>query len=122
MRIFERRVRHPFFPGWRATAATTARGECEVLAGSLEEVLAAAQRGVRPRRAVWILDAIEEQDRTALWDLFEVPALAIQLNGEGALVAFECEAHEGLHVAGGFAADGTGELCPCGRPGPRLRA
>jgi hypothetical protein len=55
--------------------------------------------------------------------MFEVPVYALLLDRDGRLLAYECEAQEGLHV-GPHAAWSAGVLeaapCACGRPGPRL--
>ena len=116
------RLRHPFFPRLKPTPAAEAKGSCEVLAGTFGDVLNAASRGVRPRRAVWVLNAIEEEHRLMLWETFQVPVLALLLDASGAVIAYECEAQNGLHVEAGFAGELTHAECPCGRPGPRILA
>jgi hypothetical protein len=57
--------------------------------------------------------------------MFEVPIYTLLVDGNGALIAYECEAQEGLHLREGYAAGmlfGRIEtkLCECGRAGPRL--
>ena len=120
--LLRARIRHPFFPRLKPTPAAEAHGLCEVLAGDFGDLLDAASRGARARRAVWVLNAIEEEHRAALWERFQVPVLALLLNSAGSVVAYECEAQEGLHVQAGFAGDVTHEECSCGRPGPRIAA
>jgi hypothetical protein len=88
--------------------------------------------------------------RDMLWRAFEVPVFEQRLGSDGSVLAWECEAHEGLHVAeqnavferssnrrliltsltdrrrpllrliAGFTATLETDLCPCGQPGPRL--
>jgi hypothetical protein len=52
------------------------------------------------------------QDRELLWDVFQVPVFEQYLGFDGRLVAWECEAHEGLHVQSSEAvmeeSDGSG--------------
>lgn len=137
---------------------------------SEEETLAASPRVLReqalrilqgeipaPRvdHAILSLAGVEDgvlslQDRDLLWRTFRVPVFEQFLDGDGHVMAGECEAHEGFHVkteAGTFELHGgelfltslvalrrpairlgTGfhgeivtETCPCGRAGLRLR-
>lgn len=82
--------------------------------------------------------------RDRLWRQFAVPIYELYLDEYSRLLAFECEAQEGWHVAKGIIFTAAyGELlfergnqvvrtglnwqleeagCPCGRPGPRLLA
>jgi len=55
-----------------------------------------------------------EEQRAALWDWFRVPSYVVQVDGDGKVRAYECEARIGLHQA--QAVDGRVE-CDCGRPG-----
>lgn len=116
-----RRIRHPFYPGLKSTPARGASGDCAVLTGKVEDLLEAAARGIRPRRAVWVLQPIGETERAALWSIFEVPVLALLVGSGGAAIAYECEAQDGLHVPSRDTRDLPAE-CPCGRPGPRIPA
>ena len=81
--------------------------------------------------------------RVVLWQRFGVPVYELYTDGAGALLAYECEAHEGWHIEAGahfqlhvgelvlqadaHSARRTGlarrihsERCGCGRPGSRL--
>jgi len=122
------RLRHPLYPDLRLTPAARASGTCAALAGSCEELFRAAARGVRVERALMVLhyasgSLLDEADRERLWQMFQVPVLAIWLDAEGRVRGYECEAQRGLHIdsAQGLA---IGRLestpCECGRPGDRL--
>jgi hypothetical protein len=82
--------------------------------------------------------------RVTLWQSFGVPIFELYLGLDQSLLASECEAHDGWHVAPGigFASIGSGELivdgagntglhtglrgsldetpCPCGQTSPRI--
>jgi len=94
--------------------------------------------------------ALPESTRDLLWETFEVPAFEQWRGADGSVLAWECEAHEGLHVVeqnlvieqssnqrliltsltdrrrpvlrlvAGFTGTLLDEPCGCGRPGPRL--
>jgi hypothetical protein len=143
-------LRHPFFPDWAATPTRLARRDCPTLSGNFQELSSAAASGIRPSRAVFVMHTPEspfltDRDRDTLWDAFQVPVFALLLDGEGRLVGYECEVHDGLHIGSSCpntdAQEGilTGEdsvlgyripmdrfvvdssPCECGRPGQRLR-
>ena len=65
-----------------------------------------------------------DADRECLWWAFRVPVFEQVIGKSGKLLAAECEAHDGLHVASpdrplhGEALDDS--LCPCGRKSPRI--
>lgn len=44
------------------------------------------------------LGELTGQDRELFWDVFQVPVFEQYLGFDGRLVAWECEAHDGLHV------------------------
>lgn len=122
------RLRHPFYPYLRLTPASQASGHCAALAGSCEELFQAGARGVRVESALMVLhhassSLLGEGERERLWQTFQVPVLAIWLDGEGRVRGYECEAQKGLHID---SAKGLriGRLesapCECGRPGDRL--
>lgn len=100
------------------------------LAGTFAELVRAAAAGVRVRRAILSLHQPEgplltEWQRDELWKLFQVPVFALLLDASGRVIAFECEAQNGLHLGSkATAAAGLFDLtpCACGRPGPRLIA
>ena len=130
MALFRRSVRHPFYAALRALPAGRARDRCAALTGTFEELAEAAGSGVRVARAIFPLHRppdpfLSEGQREALWALFQVPVYAMLLDGQGRVVAYECEVQEGLHLAGDYTGGllfGTVEFtpCECGRPGPRL--
>ena len=114
--LFRRGIRHPFFPGVTADAAAGARGRSQALAGTFGELARAAARGARATRAVYVLTSeLSDGEREALWRLFEVPVYALQQR-DGCAEAWECEAQNGLHIAGG----GDEITCACGRPGAKM--
>jgi hypothetical protein len=112
---FRRRIRHPLFPDLAAVPAMEARGRSQALAGTLGDLSRAAARGAEARRAVYVLTSESEPlsagERDELWRLFQVPVYALLERG-GRVEAWECEAQNGLHIAG----DGDGSACACGRP------
>ena len=63
------------------------------------------------------------EDRDFIWNTFGVPVFEYLLDSQGRLVARECEAHEGLHLAAdienlpGIIVD---EACACGKSSSRL--
>ncbi|MEI9974467.1 MAG: hypothetical protein WDO73_21950 [Ignavibacteriota bacterium] len=111
-----RRIRHPFFPDLAAEPAVRTRRRARAIAGTFGELARAAARGVEARRAVYVLvsdgEPLSAGERDELWRLFQVPVYAL-VQRYGNVTAWECEAQNGLHVAG---ATGGG-ACPCGRPG-----
>ena len=94
---------------------------------------------------------LPDSARDLLWQAFEVPLFEQRLGADGSVLAWECEAHEGLHVVernavfeqssnslliltsltdrrhpllrliAGFTGTLETGVCGCGRPGPRLR-
>jgi len=113
-------IRHPFFPCIAAAPAAKARGRPAALAGTFGELARAGARGVGPRRAVYVLtrgnESLSDGERDELWRLFQVPIYALVVKPGGGVVAWECEAQNGLHVAEG----GNERACACGRPGAKL--
>jgi hypothetical protein len=67
---------------------------------------------------------LSPEAREQLWRAFRVPVFEQIVGPRGRLLAAECEAHEGLHIAWGdfsvrnFALEAS--PCPCGRATPRL--
>jgi len=88
-------------------------------------------RRVEPRRAVFVLQnegdpLLSDAQRDELWELFQVPVYVLLLDANHRVCAYECEAHQGLHLPrdiGPHRAPAGLEAspCGCGRPGPRLR-
>ena len=66
---------------------------------------------------------LAQEDRDFIWNTFGVPVFEYLLDSQGRLVARECEAHEGLHLADdienlpGIIVD---EACACGKSSSRL--
>ena len=118
--LYHRRVRHPLFPDLAAKPAARARGKSKALAGTFTELTRAAARGAEAQRAVFVLtredEFLSDGQRDELWILFQVPVYALRLDGGGRVIAWECEAQNGLHSSG---AGGSSD-CPCGRRGQRL--
>jgi hypothetical protein len=128
---FRSRLRHPFYPGLKLAPAAAFGRKAPALYGAYEELSAAALTGARAGRAVFAVRRhaspfLTEPQRDALWKWFQVPVLTLLLGRDGAPIAYECEAQDGLHLpddyAGGLLFFGRIEsrLCECGRPGRRL--
>ena len=129
---FRSRVRHPLYPSVRATPAVSSFGHPTAVSGTFHDLGQAAMRRVEPRRAVFVLQNVGESlltdaQRDELWEEFQVPIYLLLLDAGGKVCAYECEAHQGLHLTH----DSTAPHrippgievtpCGCGRPGPRLR-
>jgi hypothetical protein len=87
------------------------------LAGSMAQ-LRRLGRTVRLTHAVIVFsDAggpiLTNSDRDWLWTTFRVPVFEQLLTRAGALAAYECEAHDGLHWVG-EAAGRSPAVCGCG--------
>ncbi len=87
------------------------------------------ERWERPRRALVAFsfehgESPSETDKDELWDRFGVPLFEQCLNFRRELIAAECEAHEGLHLAPQFAGLEGWRLarvrCACGNPAPKV--
>ncbi len=65
-----------------------------------------------------------EADRENLWSAFRVPVFEQVIGKSGKLLAAECEAHDGLHIASPALPLHRESLddspCPCGRKTPRI--
>jgi hypothetical protein len=70
-------------------------------------------------------DLITEAERAQFWRVFGVPLFQQIVGRAGRVIAWECEAHDGLHFdsddieLAGYTLDVS--LCGCGRKTPRLR-
>jgi hypothetical protein len=128
---FHSGVRHPLYPSVRATRAASANGHPMALSGTFQQLAHAALRRVEPRRAVFVLQdegdpLLTGAQRDELWELFHVPVYVLLLDANRKICAYECEAHQGLHLPRDI---GVSRIppgietspCGCGRPGPRLR-
>jgi hypothetical protein len=128
LRLLRSPIRHPFYPGLEVALAVECKGPCAGLSGTFRDLARAAAAGVRVRRMVFALHypgfpLLSETERDQLWQVFQVPVLAVLSDRNGRLLAYECETQAGLHV-GPQAPWSAGVLesapCECGRPGPRL--
>ena len=120
-------VRHPLFPNLTPVYAAESSGSSEAIVGTYAELLSASARGASASHSIFpvqtsIHSALTDFERDTLWELFEVPAYVVVVNGEGRVLAFECEAQEGLHLLETFTVTETLETsaCECGRTEPRL--
>lgn len=91
----------------------------------------------------WGAQPVSDVSRVVLWQAFGVPIYELLVDVRGALLAAECEAHEGWHIeprakfsvvkgelvlhsagrlrgSSGLAGSIQTTTCPCGRPGARL--
>jgi hypothetical protein len=131
--LFRSRLRHPLFPSLPVTFAGPRVLRCAILAGTFEELRAAAPRGTRVSRSVCVVCGLNDPplgapERAALWTWFQVPVYRLLVDSSGRLAGYECEALDGFHLASSATRKGTGLAlshldqtpCPCGRPGPRL--
>ena len=123
---FGARIRHPLFPGLIPTPAREAKAVSCALHGTFPELVHAACEGAQATRAVFVILRVDEaplseQDRDLLWDLFQVPAFLLMLDGKDRVLGYECEVQNGLHVTARFPSDSAAAAeCECGRPGQKL--
>lgn len=128
---FHPRIRHPLYPAVRATPAVSSHGRTMAVSGTFHQLTHAGLRRVEVRRAVSVLQQesdppLTEAQRDELWHLFRVPVYVLLLDANQRVCAYECEAHQGLHLPPD---DRCRKIppgvetspCGCGRPGPRLR-
>jgi len=116
-----------FREGWGIAAAEYAPA---AIAGTCEQL-----RELTPWRIPSLTHAVivlarpdgkrlSDLDRDRLWRAFQVPVFEQIVALSGELLAFECEAHDGLHVESpDLPLDGETlfvEPCPCGRKTPRI--
>lgn len=125
----ERNVIHvdPALPG---AAAEVAALRPAVVAGSFERLISLApELDSPPTHAVVVLTReggrqIGEADRDRLWRAYHVPVFEQVVDAAGRLIAWECEAHDGLHLAATARAEGVTVIeentCACGQHGPRV--
>jgi hypothetical protein len=98
----------------------------EILAGTVPALLRLAEAIRIPRAVVAFSGArvgpVTDRDRDLLWSAFQVPVFEQCLGPDGAVMARECEAHDGLHLYAPQHYHGAlrSEACPCGRPQPRI--
>jgi hypothetical protein len=102
-----------------AIAATLAQLQDLPSIPSLRNAIIALIRPGEPR--------LSEDDRERLWRAFRVPVFEQRIDESCALLAAECEAHDGLHIGASDLPPSDGEIletapCGCGRTTPRLIA
>ena len=98
----------------------------EILAGTVPVLLRLAEMIRIPRALVAFSGArvgpVTPRDRDLLWSAYQVPVFEQCLGQEGAVIARECEAHDGMHLYLPHQYHGPlrTEACACGRPEPRI--
>jgi len=75
----------------------------QAIAGTLKQLEAVAATAITLSHAIvvmggWENARVTEADRERLWMRFRVPVFEQIIAGDGALLAAECEAHNGLHI------------------------
>ncbi|MEO8098803.1 MAG: hypothetical protein ABI811_13960 [Acidobacteriota bacterium] len=72
----------------------------------------------------WGQPLLTASERERLWRAFHVPVFEQIIGATGRVLAAECEAHDGLHVAQSTVEQGTYSVdespCPCGKKTARL--
>jgi len=97
----------------------------ESVAGYLEQVETA---WVEPTHSLVVFTSrdlpLSETDRERLWRRFQIPVFEQMITPDGELIAFECEGHEGLHLACSLDDVPAGTVrhgrCRCGEEVTRL--
>jgi hypothetical protein len=98
-----------------------------VMAGTLQKVLAFGGE-LSPSHGLVVFSwegglCLSDADRDDLWDAYRVPVFEQVITSAGHLAAWECEAHEGLHLADGAQAMADRIVvgrCDCGADAPRV--
>jgi hypothetical protein len=114
------------FPdGW---TDETAKFAPQSIAGRYEQI-EALQGIATPTHAVIVIrrewePGVSSIDRERIWRAFRVPIFEQIVAEDGSLLAAECEAHDGLHIASRKFTVGDHEVernrCGCGNKSPRL--
>ncbi len=112
------------FPhGWNAAAV---KYRPAAVAGSFSQLASLAAGKVAITHAAICLcwevdDLLTTAQREFLWSAFEVPVFQQLLGPANNLLAYECEAHAGLHAAPEYGGPRTTPLaCACGNGSTRL--
>jgi phenylacetate-coenzyme A ligase PaaK-like adenylate-forming protein len=98
----------------------------EILAGTVPVLLRLAESIRVPWAVVPFSGArvgrVTRRDRDLLWSAYQVPVFEQCLGPDGAVIARECEAHDGMHLylPEHYHGDLIKEICSCGRPEPRI--
>lgn len=90
------------------------------VAGTFDQLLAVAERGVRISHGVicltWDSDSLlSAHQRDLLWDALGVPIFEQYLGPGNVLLAYECEAHKGLHATARYKGPTIEAACDCGK-------
>lgn len=120
-------------PADPAVAADLAADPPAILAGSYRALTNVADRvgldGSGPTHALVVLteegaECLTEAQRDELWGRYRVPIFEQVITSDGRLLAWECEAHEGLHLADCAEPPTRARLesgrCDCGASTPRV--
>jgi hypothetical protein len=98
----------------------------EILAGTVPVLLRLAET-IRLTRALVAFSGarvgpVTNRDRDLLWSAYQVPIFEQCLGPDGAVIARECEAHDGLHLylPDHYRGALRTEPCACGRTEPRI--
>jgi hypothetical protein len=119
----ETKLIRAFPSGWDEDAA---RFEPSSIAGTPEQLRRWTRVGLQLRHAVIVFTyegqpELSNADRDFFWKAFGVPVFEQHLGPGNQLLAMECDAHAGLHLAGDFShLRGDKSSCACGNPAPRL--
>ena len=158
-RLVESAAVRVFHPGWidqiRQFRPEALAGPVAVLLQLAEAALQTGEAIPTVTRAIVAFTGLEhgtlpQAGRDRLWQVFQVPVFEQYLGADGSLLAWECEAHEGLHtveenaileqsrgaeliltsltdrrhptirLVTSLAAQIHTGACECGQPGPRL--
>lgn len=94
------------------------------VAGSIAQLRRFAESGLTLTHAVVVFSTnnrlLSDDDREWLWNRFGVPVFEQVLDADGTLLAYECEAHSGLHWMA--TSPGTETKCGCGAAGLHSRS
>lgn len=120
MRVFE--------SGWNEQVAAFGPAALAATPVQLESLYTTSIPSLRNAIIALILPdqpRLAEEVRDALWRAFRVPVFEQKIDESCLLLAFECEAHDGLHLEDLSLQPQEGEIvvvipCGCGRMTPRL--
>ncbi len=116
-----------FENGWNVEAARFAPAAIAATPAQLDALRAVPIPSVRNALIALVRpgERLSDEDRERLWWAFRVPVFEQRIAEDCRLLAFECEAHNGLHIESRGVAPRAGEMletapCGCGRTTPRL--
>lgn len=122
MRVFE--------SGWNAEAARFAPAAIAATPAQLDALRAVSIPSLKNALIALVCPGeprLSDEARERLWRAFRVPVFEQRIDHSGRLLAYECEAHDGLHIEASGAGPHQGEIvetarCGCGRATARLVA